>query len=564
MAKQVGYDEVDNPADFVKMIVTHGDCDTVFRFLSEENMDIDELPEDIKLACTTGAAVGEITMWSTIRDKVMTAYNKEKILYQTKKKLEYEFKASEQYWDGVAPEVGRATFDLMVDLNLIEIVLFGKEAEWVDPNDVFKFPTDEDKDEESDDAETGGLPSPEEEEGQITEEEPEEEGVTGEQTETEGEEPICVPADDPNADTGDNAGEKPKENCGNGILEELLGEQCDDGNNKSGDGCSQYCMKEETGSSLMCQDPEAVTFGAGTTGSGVTGITGDGEAENGGTEEEPDCPPGQLPKKDVDISGPPPSDIPDEYPQSENYPGPDIGGTMKEFPESKKPNCPEGYSPYLAQEGGWGASAGGSGETVGIDIAGQTFETKCIPTEFCASFDDVRSELFGSDWQEDEEKSKAAAAIEALFCVELIKGNRPESPYQTNDGCIDCHLAAITDALSKALETNVTPMQNTTAGFSLATRWGPNFSFNLTTAVKSKIQLALTADQEEEANEKEATKSTEEYIASEQVLYQRLRTLLIQMGDSFLNINNNFAALAGDDSNPGAALNLKKKNVCEK
>ena len=41
--------------------------------------------------------------------------------------------------------------------------------------------------------------------------------------------------------------EEPDDNdayCGNGIVEE--GEECDDGNTKNGDGCSKYCMWEET------------------------------------------------------------------------------------------------------------------------------------------------------------------------------------------------------------------------------------------------------------------------------------------------------------------------------
>ena len=47
------------------------------------------------------------------------------------------------------------------------------------------------------------------------------------------------PDDSDAADTDDD-----KENCGNGIIDE--GEQCDDGNRISGDGCSKYCMEEET------------------------------------------------------------------------------------------------------------------------------------------------------------------------------------------------------------------------------------------------------------------------------------------------------------------------------
>ena len=45
------------------------------------------------------------------------------------------------------------------------------------------------------------------------------------------------------SDTTDTDTEE-KENCGNGIIDE--GEQCDDGNRMSGDGCSKYCMEEDS------------------------------------------------------------------------------------------------------------------------------------------------------------------------------------------------------------------------------------------------------------------------------------------------------------------------------
>jgi cysteine-rich repeat protein len=32
--------------------------------------------------------------------------------------------------------------------------------------------------------------------------------------------------------------------CGDGILQPGLGEQCDDGNNQSGDGCDSNCLVE--------------------------------------------------------------------------------------------------------------------------------------------------------------------------------------------------------------------------------------------------------------------------------------------------------------------------------
>ena len=50
--------------------------------------------------------------------------------------------------------------------------------------------------------------------------------------------------------SSDNNGGSNKENCGNGLLD--VGEQCDDGNRMDGDGCSKYCMKENSSKSSGC------------------------------------------------------------------------------------------------------------------------------------------------------------------------------------------------------------------------------------------------------------------------------------------------------------------------
>ena len=44
-------------------------------------------------------------------------------LERAQKSLEFKFKASEQYWDGKLDSLSGPPFDLIVDLNLIEIVL---------------------------------------------------------------------------------------------------------------------------------------------------------------------------------------------------------------------------------------------------------------------------------------------------------------------------------------------------------------------------------------------------------------------------------------------------------
>ncbi|MBQ4438583.1 S8 family serine peptidase [bacterium] len=58
------------------------------------------------------------------------------------------------------------------------------------------------------------------------------------------------PGDNNDNNSSDNNGGSNKENCGNGLLD--VGEQCDDGNRMDGDGCSKYCMKENSSKSSGC------------------------------------------------------------------------------------------------------------------------------------------------------------------------------------------------------------------------------------------------------------------------------------------------------------------------
>jgi hypothetical protein len=173
-------------------------------------------------------------------------------------------------------------------------------------------------------------------------------------------------------------------------------------------------------------------------------------------------------------------------------------------------------------------------------------------------------------------------AVEVMVCVNITKHNRPESAYQVIEGCIDCHISAMADSLDKALESNVTPMCNTTSSFSISSKWGPTFSFSLTMAVKAKVKtwLSKTAeetikktDEEIENIEKknkpkkpaisssaipadqiaqaaEATlnelKSYREVgtLASDSEFYPRIATLLGQMAESFKNIQGQYNAMA--------------------
>lgn len=192
------------------------------------------------------------------------------------------------------------------------------------------------------------------------------------------------------------------------------------------------------------------------------------------------------------------------------------------------------------------------------------------------------------------------ASVEYMYCINLIKQNRPESPYQMIDGCIDCHIAAMADALDKALETNVTPMENTTGSFAISSRWGPNFSFNLTTALKSKLKLlfkkpedptkkvqeaidkqkadskpaetnvpsqesgqeAMSRVLEEEAEQTEAVlKELKNYrnsgsVISDQEVFSRVTPLLEQMRASFERLHGKYSMIVG-------SIELNKKPQCE-
>ena len=70
--------------------------------------------------------------------------------------------------------------------------------------------------------------------------------------------------DDGNNDNGDGCSStcqiESTRYCGDGILDEDLGEECDDGNNNDGDGCSANCQIEENGDEEI---PEFSTIGAG-------------------------------------------------------------------------------------------------------------------------------------------------------------------------------------------------------------------------------------------------------------------------------------------------------------
>ena len=513
LATQFKYDE-----EIVRAILSNQICPLLKEMAQSDKEALEDVPEPIRVTCLskTVGATEKLAGWDIFAE-VKQAYEREKLIHQQSSRLEFKFKASEQYWDG---ELAGAPFDLIVDLNLIEIVLFGSRAEWY--NDVFFFPVEDD--EKKDDL-PPLLP------GQFPDEAKDEKEGTEEESGKDGEEEgavlaeDCVPPDHPDAQ-------------------------------------SDLFAEGGSGQDLMCMDPEAVYFKQ-------------PGSDNASASEDSGCPAGTVPKKkSTEDERQRPSDVG----QPLAYPGPYIGGTLKKYPASNRPLCGPGTSPVMITIAGK--------EHIAEDDDGNPI---CLPTEFCADFDAARDYIFGDDWEDDDALVNIAPAIEALFCVNVTTHNRPPTPYARNEGCIDCHIRAMVDALEETLAGNVTPLANSTSAFAISSRWGPNYSFNLSTAFKGKVRfkesnLAQTAVsrterslkeaeenainpeftipksgapletirkdqeelQEEEAKIKEAYK---DYVLtsgtiSDQEVGGRVKTLLAQMNNSFIHIQDKWSGLA--------------------
>ena len=478
MSKQFDLDE-----EVIEGIIGGTICDTVEKLSEEE---VRKLPKSVQNACQPEAkTIAEVfdQGWNSFQD-IRNSYQKEKMMRQSAKALKFRFEVSEQYWDGTintTPGIGGdAPFDLIVDLNLIEIVLFGSKAQWM--NDVFSYPKKDDETPENNPLLNENNP---EDGGETTgETDPEADAVSVSQEEDKKATIECVPPDDPEADLGNGpSSENSNTLCGNGIMDILMGETCDDGNQSSGDGCNQYCQKEATGSNDLCIDPDAITFKSPEEVYGNDNNMGETQ-EN---DSQNQCPPGTVPKKSDQTSG---EGFEDNLPQAPEYPGSFLGGTLKQFPENERPICDPGTSP------------------VAITIKGETqYNTdsdgnvRCIPTEYCMdpeiTRDFLASSTFGvtENWRDlpDNDERKAwIESIESLFCVNIIKANRPASAYAMIEGCIDCHISAMVDSLEKALQTNVTPLANTSSAFEISNKFGPNMSYNLNTALKGKTKYKST------------------------------------------------------------------------
>ena len=450
----------------------------------------DELPVIVNYAFFES---NDFTRQNQIYRRVKTAYDREKIIYQSKESLKEQFKHKEIWTNGTLSD---SPFDLIVDLNLIEIIMFGSGAQWVD--DVYSFASDDGGGGSSGDSgiedggdavETEHATSPNEGEDDV-------------EVEEKPEEYECIPdeefenlfgkgrAKDALAEGETEPGKIP-EGCGNRILD--TGEECDDGNNEAGDGCSEAC-RLESGNSLSCRDPDAVTFKqlSSDDGEGDEPSFGDsdsaGRGDNGG-EIPITCPEGSTAVRSDDLNRA------RGIPQSPNYPGPFIGGVLKNFPPSTKPACRQGESEFSV--------------TIGDEV-----KIRCIPTKLCADPEDFRKFLMDSYGL----PQKDVDPIEAVICVEFFTHMRPESPYPLNEGCIDCHILAMNDLMEDMLEKNIAPLVNNMADWGLSNRWGPKFTFDLTTSVQAKLKIPVGRYKDKSPGE-----ATEEYV--KQTIQDNRKTL---------------------------------------
>ncbi len=419
---------------------------------------------------------------------VKTAFDNERALMQMKEAMKPRLEAKEIWMDG---SLLNSPFDIIVDLNLIDVVLFGSGSHWVD--NVYAWPDssgsgDEAGGDDTDSADGDGTSDGDAGSGSGAGSLPDVNLYDPNQIDLNSLE--CLPPGHPDAALP-GAGEKPP-NCGDGVLDS--GESCDDGNPLSGDGCSAECVVEPGGhdnsnktGAAICFDPNAITFTQ----------YGDDEDDDGLSGKDAiyaACPAGLYPSVTAFASALSTGlSIPGEITQPEDYPGPNVGGVFRNYPNVNKPNCPAGTNELLT------ADAFGNSVNLGNNAP------RCIPTQACASFDAVRNILRSTGAPES-----SVASIESFVCVDIKTENRPETPYQAIEGCVDCHFAAMTDVVDRMLGKAVTPLENTTQAFGISSRFGPQFSFDLNTRFKAIFRRDKKTTPSDVENTKQALRKLEQ------------------------------------------------------
>lgn len=387
----------------------------------------DQLPSDVQEAFFGSNA--SKSKQDLIRQRIQVAFNNQKVIHQTKETLKQQFEAREQWANG---SLADSPFDLVVTLNQIEKVLFGSQANLKLPQNVWKWPKDDPNNPPL--ATKPRIPS------SSKNNSPTKPAIPNQYE--------CVPKNNsvPNAP-----------NCGNGTKDP--GEECDDNNQNSGDGCSSACQIEQ-GAHLICRDIDAVNFKTFT------------PSKNSGINSAPaiSCPAGTEPRQKPAT----------QIPQDANY-SPSLGGILKNLPPSTRPQCPAG-STYAE-----------------VQILGIS-EGRCFRTEFCADFDAARTFLYDTfknqlptqnneplpnrfiDLPKDHPANAVLGSIEANVCVEIQKVTRPPNPYRSTEGCVDCHMAAMNESMEFLLSKRVAPQKNTMQAFAIRDPLGPSLSFSLNVA----------------------------------------------------------------------------------
>lgn len=436
---------------------------------------IDELPDSVREAFFNSASYENQIK---IQERIRRAYNNQKVVLQTKKSLKAQFEASEIWMDG---NLGNAPFDLIVDLNIIERILFGSQAKWLSHNDVWKWPQN---------------PIEEAKKNSSNPDANNPSGNSSGNPNANGNGPKnyeCKPLDDSKKESLP----IPK-NCGDGVKQ--VTEQCDDGNNESGDGCSSRCVLE-SGTDLMCVDTQALSLKPYQ--AGANNNSNNGNSASGGNNQPPiNCPPGTeaVEKNNNQVA------------QSPNYGGPLVGGVLKNFPVSNRPKCPAGMT------------------EIEVEFFGQS-ESTCVPDQLCADPNIMRDFLYliakgvsnnplPDTWQdlpEDDPLRENLDMIEVAACIKVTKNNRPLSPYPTVETCIDCHVQAMNDSMNKLLAKSVAPSQTAMQAFGLSNRWGPRYTLDINLMLrklKNVIKPKLTT--------KDAQKNADQFLLQAQKKSQNL------------------------------------------
>ncbi|MBI5411614.1 hypothetical protein HZA43_00370 [Candidatus Peregrinibacteria bacterium] len=365
---------------------------------------------------------------------VNTLYRQEQVFQWEKDALLAEFKGSEVWANG---SLFDSPFDLVSDLNLIEVVLFGSKAVITGPRDVYTWPKNEDEKKE---------PAPAEELASRANVD----DTYRSNTPTE-----------PNGNNGD-AAQPPAPDC----IPDAALSPSDTNAPKNGTDNPSLETQEPPVLSLSCVEHNGLTFKPFQPATpSASPLDKEGLGDLSPSDQQ--CPPGSHPRDSGSASSHPEKGDTGGFPPPPSPPiEKNISGSLPVLGINPRPNCPP------------------PGMEIEVNIKGSVQKT-CIDWLPCANFNDTRRWL-RNNLGVDE---KTADAVEAAFCVTVEKVNNPETTYPRDESCIACRIEHINDTLNKIHDQNVSPLVNTTMAFALSNKFGMNVYFNLTVAVKNLFHV---------------------------------------------------------------------------